>query len=92
MKKLWSYLAVGLAFFSAGLIVMKKTIGEQISVTVKKQRIWGRGNTMVLDVTPDIETPENRKKPRIDRKFERKQGRILRRNARRTRKALEKFD
>ncbi len=83
MKKLWSYLAVGFAFLSAGLIVMYKVIGEKISITVKKQRIWGRGNTMALDIRPEVESPRmSRKRAKSDKKQARRDKRIRRENKR----------
>ena len=77
MKKIWSYLAVGFAFFSAGLITMYKVMGDRISITVKKQRIRGDGNKMVLDIDPVVET--SKKRPRRTRE-ERKQARVDRRD------------
>ena len=77
MKKFWSYLAVGFAFFSAGLITMYKVMGERISITVKKQRIRGDGNKMILDIDPVVE--EAKKRPRRTRE-ERKADKVQKRN------------
>ena len=77
MKKLWSYLAVGFAFFSVGLITMYKVMGERISITVKKQRIRGDGNKMILDIDPVVETSKTgRKAAKNDNKLARKARRL----------------
>lgn len=89
MKKLWSYLAVGFAFFSAGLIAMYKIMGERVSITVKKQRIWGRGNTMVLDIDPKVESP---KMARLSKRDAKKQARVIRRNRKKADKAVDRLE
>lgn len=77
MKKFWSYLAVGFAFFSVGLITMYKVMGERISITVKKQRIRGDGNKMILDIDPVVETSKtDRKAAKNDNKLARKARRL----------------
>ncbi|MCK4500329.1 hypothetical protein KAU11_07520 [Candidatus Babeliales bacterium] len=62
MKKIWSYLAVGFAFFSAGLLAMYKIMGEQVKVTVRKvKQKRTSGNSSVV-VPIEVETPEKRLK------------------------------
>ena len=76
MKKIWSYLAVGFAFFSAGLIVMRELMGEQIKVSVRKVKNKDTSGTNSVTVPINIKefkkrvkrTKEERKQDRLDRK------------------------
>jgi len=72
MKKIWSYLAVGFAFFSAGLIVMQKVIGDTVKVgvrTIKNKRTSGN-NSVVIPI--EVETSQKQpKKSRKERKLDR---------------------
>lgn len=89
MKKIWSYLAVGFAFFSAGLVAMYKVIGEKVTINVKKQRIRGDGNTMSIEVpvggeTPNLGIPTKRQA--------KKQAKIIKQNRKKADKALKRLD
>ncbi len=66
MKKIWSYLAVGFAFFSAGLVTMYKLMGDQIEINIKKIKTK-RGSSEV-NVPITVEKPPRRAKKRIKRR------------------------
>ena len=90
MKKLWSYLAVGFAFFSAGIIFAVKFLQiDKVVVHVKKQRIWGRDNRMNVDVPVNIDKPQTGLK---QAKFDRKQAKLIKRNEKKLRKAASRFN
>ena len=71
MKKIWSYLAVGFAFFSSGIIfAVKFLVSEKIVIKGKvklKQR--GKGNLQQTDIKPQIEANTKR-----DERKQRKEG------------------
>ena len=73
MKKIWSYLAVGFAFFSSGIIfAVKFLVSEKIVIKGKvklKQR--GKGNLQQTEIKPQISAntkQEQRKKKRDERR------------------------
>lgn len=76
MKKIWSHLAVGFAFFSAGLMVAIKWLVPEKTVIKGKIRLnqRGRGNTQLTDIRPQIdantkrEQRKNRKQAKKDLK------------------------
>jgi len=78
MNKLWSYIAVGFAFFSGGIIVaIKWLVPEKVIVNVKKQRIRGNENRMNVDVPIDMDSAKMaRQKKREDKKQARKDKRL----------------
>ena len=71
MKKIWSYLAVGFAFFSAGLITMYKIMGDQIEINIK--RIKTKKGSSNVTVPINIESRKDRRKSNKKRKNEPKQ-------------------
>ena len=76
MKKIWSYLAVGFAFFSAGLLAMYKIMGEQVKVTVRKVKNKGISGSAYTNIPIDVESRRSkpkraRKKPKRTRKQKR---------------------
>ena len=77
MKKIWSYLAVGFAFFSGGIIVAVKWLAQnKVIVNVKKQRIRGNSNEMIVDVAPVIKGSQKRlKRTKEQRKADRDERR-----------------
>ena len=73
MKKLYSYLAVGFAFFAAGLITMYKLMGDQISITIKKVKQKRTSGTNSITVPIDVSSKEKRVKlTKEERKAKRK--------------------
>ena len=77
MQKIWKYLAIGLAFFSAGLIVMRQLIGAQTKVVVRK--IKNKRTSGDNAVTIPINLPQGEKlkfKERVNlKKIERQKKR-----------------
>ena len=69
MKKIWGYLAVGFAFFSAGLVTMYKLMGDQIEINIKK--IKTKKGSSDIDIPINI---DNAKKARQTRREKRKQA------------------
>lgn len=74
MQKVWGYLAVGLAFFSAGLLTMWKLMGEQVKVTVKRIKVKKNpGDTsVVVPIEIDSDIKPNRQERKAARKLKRK--------------------
>ncbi len=75
MKKIWSYLAVGFAFFSSGIIfAVKFLVSEKIVIKGKvklKQR--GKGNLQQTEIKPEINAytkRQDKKKERDERRAE----------------------
>ena len=73
MKKIWSYLAVGFAFFSGGIIfAIKYLVPEKTVIKGKvklKQR--GKGNRQETEIKPKIDADtkrEGKKKKRDERR------------------------
>ena len=60
MKKIWSYLAVGFAFFAAGIVFMYKLMGDQIEINIKK--IKTKRGSSDIDIPISLDTPANRRK------------------------------
>ncbi len=84
MKKIWSYLAVGFAFFSGGIIFAVKYLADKTVYTGKfKMKQRGKGNTLNSEVT--LETGG---KPS---KEERKQARIIAKNDKKAAKNLKRL-
>ncbi len=68
MKNIWKYLTAFFVGISATLLLLRKSAGDKVSVIVKKQRIWGRNNEMILDVKPEVEMPEKPRKTKRDKR------------------------
>ena len=66
MKKIWSYLAIGFAFFAAGMAAMKKLMGEQVKVTVKSIKNKRTSGNTSTTIPINLESPK--KRPKRDRK------------------------
>lgn len=62
MKKIWSYLAVGFAFFSAGLIAMYKLMGEQIKIEVHKVKNKRTSGNTSTTIPINLESPKTGRK------------------------------
>ena len=77
MKKIWGFVATLFIGFSAGLIfAVKWLVQNKIIVNVKKQRIRGNENRMIVDVVPMTESPPKRlKRTKKQRKADREQRR-----------------
>lgn len=74
MQKIYGYLAVGFAFFSAGILTMWKLMGEQVKVTVKRVKVKKNlGDTsVVVPIEIDSDTKPNRQERKAARKLKRK--------------------
>ena len=100
MNKLYSYLAVGLAFFSAGLIAMYKIMGEQVKITVKRLKLKDspKGTIQVNTGTlPESGTSvrltwRQRRAKRKVKRTDKKQGRIIRLNEKKADKAIDRLE
>ena len=66
MKKIWSYLAVGFAFFSAGLIAMYKLMGDQVEINIK--RIKTKKGSSDISIPISVGSRKNRRKSNKKRK------------------------
>ena len=76
MKKIWSYLAIGFAFFAAGMAAMKKLMGEQVKVTVKSIKNKRTSGNTSTTIPINLESPKTGKKQAKENKKEtRKQKR-----------------
>ena len=74
MKKLWSYLAVGFAFFSAGIIVAVKWLNKAgTEIIIKK--VKSKRNTGQSDINIPVNI-DNAKMVRSDRRIDRLAKRI----------------
>lgn len=77
MKKIWSYLAVGFAFFSAGLITIYKVMGEQTKVTMRKVKFKRTLGDNSVTVPIRIDKAEKRtKRTREEKKADREKRRV----------------
>jgi len=89
MKNIWSklgsYLAVGFAFFSAGIIFAVKFLSEKTvfkgQVRIKQR---GKGNDQMTDIRPQINAKTS--------KNERKQAKIIKRNEKKALKAVKRLN
>ncbi len=83
MKKIWSYLAVGFAFFSGGIIFAVKYLADKTVYTGKfKMKQRGKGNTLNSEVvleTGGKPSKEERKQAKIIAKNEKKAAKNLKR-------------
>ncbi len=74
MKKLWSYLAVGFAFFSVGIIVAVKWLNKAgTEIIIKK--VKSKRNTGQSDINIPVNI-DNTKMVRSDRRIDRLAKRI----------------
>ena len=74
MRKIWSYLAVGFAFFSAGIVAGVKLMGDQVEINIRKvknKRVSGEVNTTIPINLDSAKTARQTK--REERKLAKKQ-------------------
>ena len=85
MKKIWSYLAVGFAFFSAGIIFAVKYLADKTVYKGQfKMKQRGKGNTQNTDLT--LETGSETKRD------ERKQAKIIAKNQKKAAKSVKRLE
>lgn len=83
MQKVWSYIAVGLAFFSLGILVMWKLMGEQYKIVIKKiktkKNLGDTSVTIPIEIDGDTQSRMDkrieRQKARLDKRIKRKEAR-----------------
>ena len=84
MKKIWSYLAVGFAFFSGGIIFAVKYLSDK-TVYKGNFKFKQRGKGNVQESQINLETGEE------SAKSKRKQAKIIKRNEKKVAKSAKRL-
>ena len=85
MKKIWSYLAVGFAFFSGGIIFAVKYLSDK-TVYKGNFKFKQRGKGNVQESQINLETGEE------SAKSKRKQARIIAKNQKKANRAAKRLE
>lgn len=71
MKKIWSYLAIGFAFFAAGMAAMYKLMGDTVKINVQKVKNKRTSGITSTTIPINLESPKKRPKRTKKRKKQR---------------------
>jgi hypothetical protein len=89
--KVWKYISAFLAGALSVSLLAWRSVGDNYKIGINKLKQKGKGNILESELDANI-VPQTKRGGRLERKFKREQDKIIKRNAKKEKKALRQLD